>query len=168
MRFKDFLNEDMFDHSSNIHHNLMRDIDNFTASPRLTLKPETVAYLKSKANYKDMTLYRVLFIDDLEQLAKSLDMASVEVGAKGVHHAKRISSWSYSKSLVEELAVENFDIGNYSVILKAIVPGKSIILNTDDLSKKDREHIYLEVQKEVMVDEGSYPVIVLDVIDNED
>lgn len=169
MRFREYLAEKLFDHSSTEHQAYMRDIDNFTSAPRLTLKQSTIQYLKSKRLKSDsMILYRVLYTDDLDALAKDLKMNEIEVGEKGVHTANRVSSWSYSKSIVEDLANENDDLGEFAVILKAQIPGEAVVLNTDDLSREDRKHIYLFAQKEVIVDEGSYPVTILDVIDYTD
>lgn len=157
---------EIFNSSDKNHHIMMTDIDHFTASPRANLKPETIKFLKSKqTKISDMTLYRVLFTYELEALTRTLGANDLTKGVRVTHKASRVSSWSKDVSVVKKLATENDNLGDYAIILKANIPGKSILLDLDDLSNNDKQYIYTFSQKEVIVDAGDYHATVIDIID---
>jgi len=156
---------ELFDASNETHLKMMQDLDHFTASPRMNLKPETIAFLqKNYPHNTPMKLYRVLFTDDLDNLAVKLGDNKIEGGSVVFHSATRVSSWSKSKAAVEEMAVENADLGGFAVILSATIPAKDIIIDLSDLSASDREHVYvMNEQHEVIVNAGRFECKILDI-----
>lgn len=161
---------ELFDPNDPHHQKMMNNLDHFTASPGLDLKSDTIEFLKTWRRKQSksgiMALYRVLFTDDIDEMAGDLNVPKLKTGIHVTHKASRVTSWTKSHRVVDELAAENEDLGKFAVILKANIPEKAIVLDTDDLNASDRKHIMLLDQKEVIVEAGAYYAIVIDVIEN--
>lgn len=151
---------------------VINDLDSFFASPRMTLKPSTIADLKKRfPGSGDVTLYRVLFSYNEEETAKQLGVDKLVPG-KATHKANRVSSWSTSQDTVREMAEENSDLGDFYIILEATISREHVVLdttrlsNTELLALRDNNPNLVRLvrdQKEVIVDAGSYPCTILSI-----
>lgn len=167
MKLTEITKQNFFDHSNANDLKIAGELDSFTASPNVRLKPSTVEFLKNK--YKNRTgsatLYRAMVFDKLED-AQKLFGVEVKAGAKFTYKRDKESSWTKNKRFAYQFA-EHGDLDEqYTVVIRADVPEKDFLLDIVDLSKKDLEHIVLEDQSEVVVNAADREVIIDKVIDN--
>ena len=156
------------------HADIIKDVDIFLSNTKQDLKPSTIDFLKSKnPNNGFITVYRVIYSNNLEELAKQLSVDKIQVNAHVIHSAQRVSSWSASKSAVIELAEENDDLGDFAVVLKTTVEQSFVVLNTTMLSIGDLELLrnghagliqVIKDQKEVILDKASYECQIIEII----
>lgn len=160
----------------NFPESVIHDLDIFLSQPKANLKASTKEFLRSLNFAKERRhVFRVLFTDDMNALAKELNVDEIVKGKRCTHSASRVSSWSASKRVVQELAEENDDLGDFAVILSAEIDPSHIILDSTKLSRADKLTLrngnemllsVLEDQKEIILDAGAYTAIIEDVIVN--
>lgn len=137
--------------------NALNDLDNFTASPQLTLKPATIDYLvKNYPEKTNRTLYRILFADSESTLKKILHTDKLDEFEKCKHSSTRCTSWTTSFSVTKKMLKGDDVWENFACIIKAVINGSDIVIDVERLSIEDKKEVYLLDQKEVIVKPGNY------------
>jgi hypothetical protein len=166
MKLAEIAQQDFFDHDDPAQKKMMAELDHYTASPNIRLKPETIKFLSSKYAGRDgsVVLYRAMVFDDIDDIEEMFGVA--EEGASFTYKRDKESSWTKSKRFAYGFA-ENGDLDEqYTLVLKTKVDVKDFLLDVDDLSKNDRKEIILEDQSEVIVNAKDRSVVIDKIIDN--
>ena len=172
MSFKQFFFEsdkvDFFDHSDPAQMKILSQLDGYTASPNTALRPEALEFFRAKYRERsgEVTLWRAMVFDSLDQAAKLFKIEDVKVGVLFTYKRDKESSWTKSQRVAINFAQDGDMDEQYTVVLEAKIPVKDFLLDVDDLSKNDLKHIYLQDQKEVIVDAIDRKVKIAKVIDN--
>lgn len=167
MKLFELSKQDFFDYSDPEQVKMAAELDGYTASSNIRLKPNTIKFLEGK--YKDRNgsaiLYRAMVFDDIED-AEVMFGVRVADGASFTYRRDKESSWTKSKRFVYGFAEAGDFDEQYTVVLKATVEEKDFLFDVADLSKKDLEHIMLEDQSEVIVNAKDRKVVIDKIIDN--
>lgn len=169
MKLLEIARADFFDHSDPAQLRIAAELDHFTASPNVRLRPSTLEFLGAKYSGRSgsATLYRAMVFDSLED-ARDVLGTEAEAGAKFTYRRDKESSWTRSKRFAYGFAVHGDMDEQYTVVLRAVVPARDFLLDVLDLSQRDLEHIALEDQSEVIVNADDREVTIEKVIDNHD
>lgn len=133
------------------------------------LLPESIEFLTERASHTSghCELYRVLFTDDPYLTAQCLDVNELAAGNRGIHRSDRPTSWMTCKRSTQRLIADDEIDEKYAVAVKAIINRKSILLNAEDLSARDKQRVQLLNRHEVIVAAGQYPILILEAIDRD-
>lgn len=166
MKLFEIASKDFFDHSNPAHVKMMAEIDAYTATARYGLSAETIKFLESK--YKDQTgselLYRAFIFDSLDDVKEMFGVN--EEDTDFTYKRDKESSWTKRKAWAYRFAQEGDFSEQYTVVISSPVRRSDFLLDVDDLSKRDLEHIYLEDQAEVIVNNVNRRATIVKIIDN--
>lgn len=172
LTFKQFILEadepDFFDHNDPAQMKMLNELDGYTASPNVALRPTTLEFLRSKYKGRsgEVTLWRAMVFNSLDEAAKLFKVKDVKAGEQFEYKRDKESSWTKSQRFAINFAQDGDLDEQYTVVLESKIPVKEFLLDVEDLSKNDLKHIYLQDQKEVIVDSMDRRVKIVKVVDN--